>query len=1480
MSRLRRSLPTLVLAAIAYGPLLLTSPGRISADTKTYLYLEPGRLLSRAWSMWDPNIGLGTVTHQNLGYLFPLGPYYWVMETIGVPDWIAQRLWLGSILFAAGTGVRYLLGQLGWKGSGRTVAALAYMLSPYFLAYAARISVILLPWAALPWMIALTARSLRHGGWRDPARFALVVLIVGGVNATALVMVGLGPVLWLFYSRLTEPGVTWGRVAAATARIGVLTGLTSLWWVAGLWVQGGYGIPILRYTETYKTVADASLSQEALRGLGYWFFYGRDKLGPWIEPGEAYTTNMWLLVVSFAIPILALAAAAAVRWRHRAFFLMLVALGGLIGVGAHPWDGSSPAGAAFRTFTGTDAGLALRSTPRALPLLVLAMAVFVGMGTSAVGSACARWLPGRPRIAATPLARPAAARLVPSAAIGLLVVLNLPTLWLGRMVPDNLDRAEEVPPYWNEAAAAIDAGDRSTRVLELPGADFASYRWGNTVDPITPGLIDRAYVARELIPYGSPASADFLNAVDRPLQEDTADPDALVSTARLMGVGDIVLRSDLQYERYRTPRPRPTFAWMNEIDGLGPPTGFGAPVPNVAGPEQTLIDEVELGGRRDVEDPPPVAIYPVADPVPIVRAETDPPLVLAGDATGLVAAAGADLVVPGQPVRFAASLDQDEPLPDQASIVVTDTNRRAPARWGTIRENVGHTEQAGEEPLVDDPGDNRLEVFPEATDDNRTVAIHSGGGSVQATRYGNPVTYTADDRAINAFDGDPYTAWRVGDFSDVVGERLVIDLDRPSGTRQLTFLQPQNRIRTRHITELAVHHGGGETQVVALDDRSLEPPGQTVQLDHPIGDHVELEILDTNVGQLVEYDGQSGVGFAEVVIGDLVLEERIRPPTDVLTAADTGLADHDLAFLFSRRRSNPAEPVRFEAEQQLIRIVDLPQARTFDGDGTARVSGFADEATVSALLELDGPLVARSSDSLPGSLTSMAWAAFDDDPATSWQTPFHDATGRWIQAELPEPRPVETLQLELVTDGRHSVPTAVTVVVDDGAPQTVPLPEIADGDEPWTTTPVTVDLPETVTGSTVRVELAGVRPVLTTDWYGSTRIATPVGITELDVGQTRNLVVDRSAPFDTGCTDDLVSIDEEAVPARVTGTIGEALDRAPLDLVACDPIELASGEHVLRTVPGRIDGLDVDEVLLSSPAPRSSAIDRPPAPVVEIADEGRTSYDLEVSQITGPFWLVLGQSHSPGWTASASGLGDLGEPELIDGYANGWWVDPGELDALTVRLRWWPQRVVNAGLILSGLAALVCLGLAVRRPARGGGTGPGGRDGRPAEPSFEPIGFGPPSLASPTADRATWRSGMATIPLPGRVIGGLVAVGWVVVASPPTAHLLVSLALLALAAAGGRWRWLAGAAVALIYGLVGAAVVVGQFLNDHRADFDWPAAFEHLHPWGVVVMVVCGGLGALDTVRAARSARRPGDGEEDQGGLVDLVGEVEVAAVE
>ena len=117
LRRPRSSVLHAALAAVAYLPLLWSSPGEVSADTKSYLTLDPSRLLAKAPYLWDPTVGMGTVTHQTIGYLWPLGPYYWATEHLGVPDWIAQRLWLGTILFAAGAGVVFLLRT--WRVPGR-----------------------------------------------------------------------------------------------------------------------------------------------------------------------------------------------------------------------------------------------------------------------------------------------------------------------------------------------------------------------------------------------------------------------------------------------------------------------------------------------------------------------------------------------------------------------------------------------------------------------------------------------------------------------------------------------------------------------------------------------------------------------------------------------------------------------------------------------------------------------------------------------------------------------------------------------------------------------------------------------------------------------------------------------------------------------------------------------------------------------------------------------------------------------------------------------------------------------------------------------------------------------------------------------------------------------------------------------------------------------------------------------------------------
>jgi hypothetical protein len=124
-----------VLTATSIVPLLLGADGRLNADTKQYLYLDPGGLLRRALTLWDPVIAGGTVSHQQLGYLWPMGPFYWLMDVVGVPDWAAQRLWIGLIQLLAGLGALVLFRTLLTHHRAQLVGALADGLSPFVLGH-------------------------------------------------------------------------------------------------------------------------------------------------------------------------------------------------------------------------------------------------------------------------------------------------------------------------------------------------------------------------------------------------------------------------------------------------------------------------------------------------------------------------------------------------------------------------------------------------------------------------------------------------------------------------------------------------------------------------------------------------------------------------------------------------------------------------------------------------------------------------------------------------------------------------------------------------------------------------------------------------------------------------------------------------------------------------------------------------------------------------------------------------------------------------------------------------------------------------------------------------------------------------------------------------------------------------------------------------------------------------------------------------
>jgi len=1446
-----------LLALLAYVPMLRTAPGRVAADTKSYLYLEPGRVLARGWSMWDPNIGMGTVTHQNIGYLFPLGPFYWTLDRLGVPDWVAQRIWLGSLLFLAGLGMLFLFRTIGLRGPGAVVGALAFMLSPYLLDYAARISVILLPWAGLPWMLALTMRALRRGGWKHAALLALVVQVVGSVNVTALVFAGIAPVLWIPYAVWVLHEVDWRRALGTVARIGVLTVAASLWWMSGLWAQGSYGLNILEYTETLGAVSRTSLPNEVLRGLGYWFFYGRDKLGPWIEASVDYTQRPFFILLSYGIPVLALCSAAWVRWRYRAYFALLALVGVVIAVAAHPYDSPTTLGGVFKGLAGSSkAAFALRSTGRATPLVVLGLAALLAAGANALWV----WLreQSRPRLA---LAAPVLA--------GALVVVNLPALWNDSFYGKNLQRDEDVPRYWKDAAAYLDAQGDDTRVLELPGADFASYRWGNTVDPITPGLMDRPYVARELIPYGSPASANLLNAFDLRVQNRQLPPDAIAPMARLMGVGDIALRNDIQFERYRVLRPG--FTWMlfdPTPKGLTGPETFGEPEATQT-TQYLFVDEQALALGEELPVPAPVAVFAVQDPVPIVRAKSRRgPLVVAGDGDGVVDAATTGLLDDDPLVLYSAAFASDPSrlraqVDAGATLVVTDSNRERARRWSTVTDNLGYTEGRGNHPLETDESDARLDVFPDARPDAYTTTELEGVRSVGASSYANPITYTGEDRAARAFDGDPQTAWRTGAFDDVRGDRIRVVLDAPVTTDHVNLVQVLEKPNERYVTRARLRFDGKDTVDVDLGLLSRRPEGEQVTFGERTFRALEIEILDTNLGVLGNYGGVSPVGFAEIRIRadapgsePVRVHEVVRMPRDLLRVAGTASADQPLLFLMSRERVIPVPPRR-DPEPSMVRELELPTARRFSVTGEARLSPLlADDAT-DRLLGYTGPVEATSSEHLAGAPAARASAALDGNPATSWVTPFSNVENQWLALRVPEPVGVDRLDLQLVADGRHSVPTRLEIRSDTGESRVVEVPPVADQPTPDAVTTVPVTFPA-LSGRELRVTIRAIRPITTREWYCECDLVMPAAIAELGVPGVPPIVVAESIP--AVCRPGLVTIDGRGVPARVRGTTADAVALEPLAIEACDgsgapTTALDAGTHVLQTYEGDQRGWDIDRLALASAAGGTAWVDvdveagtvrqespARPAPEVEVVSADRWKGEVRVTGAREPFWLVLGQSQNAGWHARVDGH-DLGPSTIADGYGNGWLVRPDpDGGPLLIDLEWAPQRTVNKALALSTVGILACLAILVVAFAR--------RRTQRFPAVSDPAGA--PALASPLVAAGTRPGafGIVCATLIAGLLGALAVAPWV-------GLLLGAVVLLVLLRP--RTRFLLSLFPPVALAACGAFIAAKQVYAHYPATFEWPTFFAEIRTLGWLVIVVLAADALVEIARRVQG-RGPGGG--------------------
>jgi arabinofuranan 3-O-arabinosyltransferase len=1387
-----------VLAVLAYVPALLSSRGRMPADTKLYLYLDPGRLISDAPWTFDARQFAGWVPHQVIAYLWPQGPWYWLGEQVGLPDWVVQRLWLGSLFFAAGTGVLWLARRLGLGLAAALAAAFVYQLTPYVLPYASRTSAMLLPWAGLGWIVGLTVLAATRTRWRHAALCALVILSVGAVNATALLMIAPAPVLWLVLAAVGGT-ITWRRAVTTALRIGVLALGTSAWWIAAVAVQGRLGADVLAYSESLESVSYTSTSPEVWRGLGYWLTYIRDIYAPTTSAGRDYMVSGRLIATGFVLLLVGLAGLVTTRWRHARFAIALVVTGVILGVGVHPIDDPSPLMDLLLGDATSGAALALRSSTRAVPLVVLGLA----LGAGALVDACrgVRLGDRRPVVAVI---------------VAVLAVANLPALTGRRWVDPAIDRDQDPPGAWQAASAALDDGDTRARVLQLPGQEFGAFRWGYTVDPPLPGMTDKPLVTRDLLPLGSAAAMDLLYALDDRFQTGTVEPEAVVPIARLLGADTIWVTGDAAFERFRTARPEVAAdLFASGVPGTGEPRAFGDPAVNV--PDIPIVDEESLADPRVGEPIPPVLLVPVTDAVPVVRAKDDVVLVT-GSGDGLVDAAAAGLIDGHELVRYTGSLDGEELATAAATasaLVVTDSNRDRAHHWRGSQDVTGMTEDddpATPDVLRADPADERLPVFG---DDEAapTVAVQEGPVRARASGYGEPFAYRPEDRAVMAIDGDPATAWRVADRASAIGEHLELTIDEPID--HLTLRQPLGAEAVRHIGRVSIRVDDREPVTVDLDERSFRDGGQRVDLPPTTGPStVRITIEDVVVPDPTLGPALAAVGFAEVGTGLAPTVEVVRPPADAVAALAAVGEETPVSFVLTRLRTRPTNRWRSDPEPALVREIELPGARSFDPGITVRLHQRASDDVLAELLGITGP---RADRRLTGAAAAAGWAAADGDPTTAWTTPFARAVGATLELRSDTELTSFTLTQP---GGEHSPITSLRLQHGDITVDVAVPPPDVDGTS-------TVTLPTPLPAGDLTLTITAVEPRITLDRRYGEPVEHPAAISELSIGP-RATVPER---IDTGCRDDLLSVDGTPLPVRVTGTLADALAGAPLGASVCgdEQLVLDAGTHRIASTPGARTGLDVDRVVLTSGVRR----DAPAAPTATVTGQGRLHRDVTVDGCRDGCWLVLGEGFHESWSASTA-AGDLGAPQLVDGGFNGWWIPPSD-GPVEVAIRWTAQRPLTIALALTVLTVLACIVLALLDRRR-----------EPAPVTVPPrFAVGEPALAR----RRRLVAAAAWVVAAGL----LVAPGWALVAAVSAAVLVVVL---------GRPR-AAGAVTMGALAVIGAVMVHVVRTERPWPDAGWPSRFEWLHRLGVFAAVTLGVVLFAAQCRPGERQRPAGeDGEE------------------
>ena len=1171
-------------------------PGRIAADTKLDLTVDPWGFLGRSLHLWDPQGFFGQLQNQAYGYLWPMGPFFGLGQTLGLPEWVVQRLWWSVLLVTAFLGMYLLIRALrvatGWP---QILAGLAYALAVRPQSGLGAISVEIWPMAVAPWVLLPLVRAATRGNVaRAAALSALAVLMAGGVNAVAA---GAVLPLALWWLLTLQPGP---RRRQLLVWWSVMTALAILWWLIPLLLLGRYSPPFLDWIESASFTTSITDPTTVLRGANHWLAY--------LGSASAWKAG-WMLathpVFVIAPGIVAAAGVAGLAMRslpHRAFLVGGTVAGAvLVGLG-HTGVFSGLGSEQIQTFLdGT--GAPLRNVHKFDLVLRIPLVVAFGHVLATI------WPQGR---------RPRWRVLVTTVLVSALVLSWWPAmtgqLARGRTYVGMAD-------HWRETSEWLNNNGEPGRALIVPGASFGQYVWGRTQDEPLQALGGYPWGVRDAVPLSSAGNIRMLDAVEARLESGQGS-DGLAEYLTRMGVRYLIVRNDLAPDA-QAPLPIRVHQALEGSTGIRRVKWFGPIVDRNDG-VQVIADE---GTRLSY---PAVEIYEVrasnepTDPRAVLR-PADAPVAVSGGPEALLPLADA-----GALGNRTVVLDGD---PDAAGLaaaygITSDTDRRREITFGYMRGNESATMTEGQS-FEQRRAVHDYRVFGEGgtvAAPGLTFDASSSPTDVDATwRRPRGATPAA------AMDGALDTYWRPGVFQQEQEESFwEVTYDEPVDLGDTMDLALMNRGTKQDTTiPLEITTDNGMTSVDAADRAGW----QTVPVAAGMTRSVRIALSDSEFSGVLGIrevrlpgEGVSVLRLPMGAAGDAVLlTARPGDAGECVSREDTLVCSDDLAR-FSQDRTG------------LARVVDL----TSPVSGTPRVLVIPrDAARIGDAIAEVARVAVETSSTRTRAVAGSGLSAFDRRLGTAWQAAPEDKQPS-ITITLPEQRTLRGIRLVNRQGVNASSPLELSVSVGGELHQ-----GFTDSRGLFRFDPVTTDSIEVrfLTANQVRSR-SELREV-----------ALPLGVSEIGLigGDDLRRPLPATAIVELACgIGPQILVDGRVVAeTSVTGRVEQFTNLETLPATVCTtPVTLPEGEHRVDVRSSRtfqpVVALFAEDTLYQ-PSGRAQS--------PEVTSWDATSRSVTVPEAGDTRVLEVAENFNPGWSARAGDL-DL-EPVRADGWKQAFVVPAG-----------------------------------------------------------------------------------------------------------------------------------------------------------------------------------------------------------------------------